>query len=257
VLEPVAAAMEYEGSLDRNRVTMVLDAGGGTTDVTMMQLGPSYRRKVDREPHVLGVAGDRVGGNDLDIKLAWRCIMPLLGKDSTSMDGLPIPSPVLWDAVSTNDIPAQKRFYASDLHHIRRGAAEPDKLERLVTLQQKTLTYRLSRSAELAKIHLSSAETGTLPLGYLDPELSVPFSRVEFADAIERELKIFERLVNDVQVQAGTRPEVVYVTGGTANSPVIHEWLSRLVGSEADIVTGDLFAGVTSGLARIAHSRYG
>ena len=44
MFEPIAAALDYERSIERDVVALVLDAGGGTTDCSMVRIGPSFRR---------------------------------------------------------------------------------------------------------------------------------------------------------------------------------------------------------------------
>ncbi|MCX3880557.1 hypothetical protein NAH03_24175, partial [Stenotrophomonas maltophilia] len=42
-------------------------------------MGPQWRERADRQQSLLGHSGCRIGGNDLDIALAFKCLMPLLG----------------------------------------------------------------------------------------------------------------------------------------------------------------------------------
>jgi len=96
-------------------LALVLDAGGGTTDCSMVKVGPSYKGKSVRDESILGYAGTRIGGTDMDIKLAMRKIMPYFGKDSLRNSGLPIPSSVFWNAVSINDVNAQTNFFSEGI----------------------------------------------------------------------------------------------------------------------------------------------
>ena len=58
---------------------LVVDIGGGTTDCSLLLMGPQWRSRLDREASLLGHSGCRIGGNDLDIALAFKNLMPLLG----------------------------------------------------------------------------------------------------------------------------------------------------------------------------------
>ncbi|MDG2840340.1 molecular chaperone, partial [Vibrio parahaemolyticus] len=69
--EPVAAGLEYEATLSEDKIILVVDIGGGTTDCSLIQMGPSWRGKADRTASLLAHSGQRVGGNDLDIALAF------------------------------------------------------------------------------------------------------------------------------------------------------------------------------------------
>lgn len=77
--EPVAAGLDYEATLREEKRVLVVDIGGGTTDCSMLLMGPQWRQRADRENSLLGHSGCRVGGNDLDIALAFKNLMPLLG----------------------------------------------------------------------------------------------------------------------------------------------------------------------------------
>jgi len=259
LMEPIAAALDFERSLSTNLIALVLDAGGGTTDCSMIKLGPSYIHLSERNDSVLGYAGDRVGGTDLDIKLALRKIMPYFGKDSLLNNGLPIPTTLFWNAIAINDVNAQARFLAGStgLEIASYLAQSTDKktLQRLQHLHKNKLTIRLHRSAELAKIHLSDRDPINLPLRYIEPELVIALSRHDLKESIQHELNVFLSLMKDVERQAGVKPNVIYVTGGTAKSPIVEEWI-RSHYRNAEIVVGDAFGSVASGLTTWAHRIY-
>lgn len=247
MLEPIAAALHFEQSLTEDMRVLVLDIGGGTTDCSMIDVGPSHRQH--RREALLGYyAGRRSGGVELDIQLAVRKLMPPLGRGHCE-----VPDQVYWDAAKVNDIPAQNRFLSAarghelELHLSRAPADEKRLIRRLIALHSNAQTLRLNRSAELAKIHLTKQETCQLSLDYLDDELMVDVSRDEFRAAIARNVESFLQLVIEVEKQAGTKPDLVYVTGGTAKSPIVQNFLnSNLAGYPIEY--GNLFGSVGSGL---------
>lgn len=252
LFEPIAAALDYERTIERDVIALVLDAGGGTTDCSMVRIGPSYREMPNRQASVLGYSGDRIGGTDFDVKLAIHRIMPHFGKDTLLSSGLPVPSPVYWNAVTINDVHALADFASErtgrEIEQLLAHAQEKDKVARLLELHQGRHTYRLNRSAELGKIALSDRDTISLPLQYIEPEFVLSLSRDDLRAAVGRELDKFIGLMQEAQAQAGVAPDVIYVTGGTAKSPMIEECLRAHYG-DVDIVVGDLFGSVTSGLA--------
>lgn len=257
--EPIAAALDYERTLDKDRTVLVLDAGGGTTDCSVIRVGPSYRERVVRSDTILGCTGGRVGGSDIDVKLAMRTIMPHFGKGSLLNTGLPIPNALFWDAVSVNDVNAQARFasdaMARELSATLACATEKKKVSRLQKLHKGRQSYRLNRSSELAKIHLSDRDQVNLPLRYIEPELLIEVTRNDLKQAANRELNVFVSLMREAVRQAQTDPDVIYVTGGTAKSPVVSDFIrSEFYGVE--IVVGDLFGSVASGLTTWAHRIY-
>ena len=68
--EPIAAGLSFERRLDENKTVLVVDIGGGTSDCAMVRMGPDHLNKEDRSDDFLAHTGERVGGNDLDIRLA-------------------------------------------------------------------------------------------------------------------------------------------------------------------------------------------
>ncbi len=252
LLEPIAAALDYERSITSDLTVLVLDAGGGTTDCSMVRVGPSYRGRAERSDSVLGNTGTRVGGIDVDIKLAMRRIMPLLGSDDVLDTGLPVPTSIFWAAAAVNDVTAQSEFYSKrtgfQIDQLQKQVRDTTRLRRIEAVYNGRLTYQLNRSAELAKIELSEREESHLDLDYVERGLKGSVSSRGLEVAIERELAVFVALMREAESQAQTSPDVVYVTGGTARSPIIERYIRKHF-RDVPLVVGDLFGSVTSGLA--------
>ncbi len=68
--EPIAAGLSFERNLDDNKTVLVVDIGGGTLDCATLCMGPDHRGRRERKADFFGHSGERVGGNDLDIR--WR-----------------------------------------------------------------------------------------------------------------------------------------------------------------------------------------
>ncbi|MGO2243368.1 MAG: molecular chaperone [Halomonas sp.] len=257
LLEPVAAAIDFERTLERDLMVLVVDLGGGTTDCTMMPLGPTYRRatEVERLASVLAHSGDRMGGLDLDIRLSHHLLMPAFGKGTSTLDRMPMPAHFFWDGCAVNDLELQRRFINEDLAYYASRAAEPAKLERLLELQQRKAMPRLQMTAEVAKIWLSNQEHVLADLSYVEPDFNIAVSRADYEAAIEKPLHKFMGLAQEAVKQAGRLPDLVYVTGGTAQAPIIRAALQEALG-DVEIVSGNLFQGVVSGLSVWANQLY-
>jgi hypothetical chaperone protein len=193
---------------------------------------------------------DCIGGIDLDNKLSLMTIMPHFGKNGLLTNGLPVPATFFTQAVRINDVSAQQDFSSnrtgSELERCCMMSTD-EKLLRLKHLRDQKLGLRLSQSAEIAKISLSAQEQIDLPLAFIEEHFSVPIKRSELAEAIKDELKQFELLINESLRQADTQPEAIFVTGGTAISPVIQNWIHSMF-PEIDVVIGNHFGSVTTGL---------
>jgi len=250
--EPMAAAFDFESTLNDERLVLVVDIGGGTTDCSFVRVGPGRINARDREPDVLGHAGERLGGNDYDQALALKALMPDFGLGDRLTTGLPIANHYFVDAVSTNDVNAQQRFYSRDngerFAEILRDAVHPDRFRRLARLRSGRGSYRLLRQAELGKIGLSADETVTVDLTFVDPTLSPAVTRGQLAESTERLLGHLGGLIDEVVRLAQTAPDAVYLTGGMARSAVVRSHLERMVG-DVPLIDSDHFTSVTRGLA--------
>ncbi|KXF82034.1 molecular chaperone [Enterovibrio coralii] len=253
--EPVAAGLEYESTLTRDKTVLVVDIGGGTTDCSLIQMGPSWQGQDDRRASLLAHSGCRVGGNDLDIHLAFEQLMPLFGKNSTLQRGIAMPIPQFWNPIAINNVAAQSDFYASAnrqvLQQLMRDASEPDLIARLLKVQRHTLGYQIVRSAEEAKIALSEQAEFSANIALSGEALSASISTAQLSDAIASPVAKVAELVNEALAQAETKPDAIFMTGGSARSPILRALLETTLPG-VPIVAGDYFGSVTSGLVRHA-----
>jgi hypothetical chaperone protein len=253
--EPVAAGLEFEATLKQETRVLVVDIGGGTTDCSMLLMGPEWHDKSDRSASLLGHSGCRVGGNDLDIMLAFKELMPLLGLGGATEKGTALPALPWWNAVAINDVPAQSDFYATAskklLLDLIRDAREPEKVKRLLKVWQQRLGYRLVRAAEESKIALSEQAEVTTQLAFIEQSLETAISVQGLEAAIAQPLERIQEQVKMALDASGTRPDVIYLTGGSARSPVLRQALQQQL-PDIPLASGDDFGSVTAGLARWA-----
>ncbi len=254
-LEPVAAGLEYEARLEEEKKVLVVDIGGGTTDCSLLLMGPQWRTRSDREQSLLGHSGCRIGGNDLDIMLAFKQLMPLLGLGGDTEKGIALPILPWWNAVAINDVPAQSDFYSTAngrlLADLARDARETDKVSLLQKVWRQRLSYRLVRAAEESKIALSSQANHDAALDFILPELLTAIGQDDLATAVTQPLqKVLEQVTLALDASQ-TQPDVIYLTGGSARSPLIRQALSQML-PHIPIQGGDDFGSVTTGLTRWA-----
>lgn len=257
--EPVAAGFEYESNLTQETKVLVVDIGGGTTDCSMLLMGPQQAKSAERNHDLLSHSGERVGGNDFDIAFALKGLMPSFGLNSLLKTGKPMPSNSFWQAMAINNINDQTEFYsatnARHLAQLMRDAEQPALLSRLLTVQKQKLSYRVVNAAEQTKIALTDQAEQLIDLSDIDEGLSVQLNRDDFAVACKRELTSIATLMKDAITQANCQPDVVFVTGGTAKSPILNQFLKQQF-TNTEIVIGDHFGSVTAGLTRWANTIY-
>ncbi len=249
--EPIAAGLNFEQSLTTDKTVLVVDVGGGTTDCAMVRMGPSHRNKSQRVQDFIGHSGERVGGNDLDIQLAGKHLMPLFGMNSTLKSGINVPTKAFWDAVSTNDVGAQANFIDKStgfhLDQLQRDCTQPELIKRFINLRNDKQNHHLVRSSEQTKILLSNDISTRVDLGYLEAHLSCDINREQFAHAIQRPLDKMTNLMTEAINQAGCKPDLIFVTGGSAQSPVIRHAIEQKLG-DIQVLDGDHFGSVAAGL---------
>ncbi|MCG7533857.1 molecular chaperone [Pseudoalteromonas sp. OOF1S-7] len=257
--EPLAAGIDYESRLNQDQQVLVVDIGGGTSDCSFVQMGPGFRDKADRSADFLAHTGKRIGGNDLDIALAFHTLMPVCGLGSQFTSGLPLPNPLFWQACKINDIQMQSDFYSAqmqrELNGMLRDVCEPEKLERLLKIQRSKMTHQFVRQGELTKIALSDRDSHTAQLDFLDQALSVDINAREMAESVASCLEQAAVLAEQAIADAGKRPDMIYLTGGSAQSPLLKLALQQRLG-DIPMVNGDNFGSVTAGLTKWASRLY-
>ena len=257
--EPLAAGIDYESDLKQDQKVLVIDIGGGTSDCSFVQMGPSFRGNSQRDADFLAHSGKRVGGNDLDIALSYHGLMPLLGLGSTFKSGLPLPNQPFWQACKINDVNLQSQFYSAqhyrELSAQLRDVSAPELYKRLIHLQQNKQGHQLVQQAEAAKIALTSANSFNCDLAFLDNSLSKDISVADLALAVDDSISQIVTLAKQAITDANTTPDVIYLTGGSAQSPLIKAALSEHLG-KIKMVNGDHFGSVTAGLTKWASILY-
>lgn len=257
--EPVAAAIEYERTLTREQKVLVVDIGGGTSDISVVRLGPQLRQNTCRVADLLGHAGRRIGGVDMDIKFAIYGLMPALGRGTLALSGRPLPSALFSDAVNIIDIQAQENFYQKatekTIAALVANAQQPALVQRLVTLYRHHLSYYLVQQAEQAKIELASVNTQQVSLARLEPDLAIDLSADALSQAIYVELNGIRKLVQDCLQNAGSAPDQIFLTGGASAAAGVVGVLQQVL-PDTPIMRGDRFGSVGKGLCSIAKQLY-
>ncbi len=254
-LEPVAAAFQYERTLDHDELILIGDFGGGTSDFSIVRVGPSVRERGRQPADLIGNAGVGLAGDAFDAQIIRRLVSPQLGSKSwyKSMDKrLPMPAwPYSglerWHHLSflkTSEVIEQ-------LENIKASALEPGMIDSLMHLIKYDLGYQLHRSVQKLKTSLSSNEEAEFE--FIDGDLVIrdTVSRATFEGWIDRELgliaKCVDGLIESSRVPAA-KIDAVFLTGGTSFVPAVRRIFETRFGAEK-IRSGNEFTSVAMGLA--------
>jgi hypothetical chaperone protein len=260
VFEPVAAAAQYEQSVTREETVLVADIGGGTSDFSIVRIGPARRRRSDRRDDILANTGVRVGGTDFDRNLSMAAVMPALGLGTELVDKqLPMPRSVYadlawWPTINLCYTPKIVR----EAQEVHRLAVEPERTQRLLTVLTKHLGHRIAFAVEDAKIALSGAPAATIDLAFVEVGLHAPTSREGFDDVIAHELMRLRLAVWNCLALAGIDAEgvdTVFMTGGSSLVPSVEAVIRDEIPNAA-VKRGDDFLSVALGLTLEAQARY-
>jgi len=252
-LEPIAAAFDYERRIGRESLTLIADIGGGTSDFTVVRLGPARVDRADRTGDVLATSGIHVAGTDYDRKLSIEHVMPLLGLRHIGPQGREVPAPVFFDLATwhlINWLYTPKAWQQAQ--ELRVNYTDTHLHDRLLAVLRHHLGHRIASDVELAKIRSSSSESPTpIDLAYVEPGLGAQLD----AAAVERHLA---GLLGHVMASArecvkraglaGSDLDAIYLTGGSSALRPFRQALRRTFPG-VELVEGDMFGGVASGLA--------
>jgi hypothetical chaperone protein len=249
--EPIAAAMDYETTVDREQIVLVADIGGGTSDFSLVRVGPRQRSRSERKDDILANHGVHIAGTDFDRHIELGHILPACGYRAFGPSGREVPSKVYfdlatWHLINTVYAPARvaelarmKSFYADLRQHAR-----------LMTVVTQRLGHALIGQAEAAKIAVAEGGETTLDLGAIDAGLRVALHEHEAMDAIGADLGRIVAAADDTLAQAGLareRVDALYFTGGsTGLKPLADRIAARF--PAARVMRGDRFASVAQGL---------
>lgn len=238
--EPIAAALYHHDGLERAEDTLIVDIGGGTTDVTQARLG-------DRAggPRVYGSYGEPVGGTDIDYFLNLYGLMPLFGRNRCQLGAHRYA-----EAANVRNVVEQRAFRQADLSE-RAGEFAP----RLARLQLDGGTTYLNHEAERSKIRLAEAAQSWVDLSRFEAGLLADLGQEHLARATGEVFPKVRRVVSQALDAMPAPPERIFLTGGSSRSPLIQA-LVRELAPGVPLLVGNPSFSVVSGLALRAAERY-
>ncbi len=232
--EPVAAAFYYESTLDHDEQILIGDFGGGTSDFSLLRVGPSARKTSHDSRSVLGNEGLPLAGDAFDAKIIRHVVSPALGAGSfLNSHGKKLP------------VPNWVYFKLERWHHLSFLRSR----ETLNMLQ--SVGFYLHRAVQRTKAALSQADSDRFVFQDGDVELNAVVERVQFESWIAEELAGVEQKVDALLRKTGIDArdiDMVFLTGGSSFVPSVRRIFENRFG-EQKIRTGDEFTSVARGLA--------
>ncbi len=250
--EPIGAAYHYERALDHEELVLIGDFGGGTSDFSLVRVGPSKSKKQQR---ILGNEGVGLAGDSFDASIIRHLVSPRLGEGTSyrSMNKtLPVPRWVYSKLERWHHLSFLKTGETLQmLQSVRTMADEPDRINALLFLIENDLGYALHQSVQRTKVNLSrDLET---PFTFVDGDVDINLRirRKLFESWITYHMEAIraciDRLLAATGVQA-TDVDRIFLTGGSSFVPAVRGIFAERFG-ESKIASGDEFTSVANGLA--------
>jgi hypothetical chaperone protein len=259
--EPVAAAYEFRHQLTEVRTVLIADFGGGTSDFTVLRMGPQRFCNEDiLSTHGLSIAGDRFDG-----MMMRHLIAPNFGSEVTyrmphTNADMRIPQRLLNYLSSPADIGFLSRDeIMTFLKKAQQWATDPGdakKMNRLFALVEEHLSYKLYKAIESTKIALSSHSLALFSFRHPELDVEQEILAPRFDQVTQPLVESITSALDETLNRAGLRAdqiEIVCCTGGTAKIPALNRELVRRFGADK-LRQHRHFHSVIGGLADRAYS---
>jgi hypothetical chaperone protein len=254
-MEPIAAAHYYGSTLDHDELILIGDFGGGTSDFSLVHVGPNIRRKEKASGSIVGNAGVGIAGDAFDAKIIRHLVSPALGAGSELRSlGKILPAPN-WVYIKLERWHHLSLLKARDVLQMLKGvqaqSLEPEKIKALIHFINEDLGFHLHRAVQKVKSDLSNDPQATFQFsdGFVD--LAATVQRASFEEWISEELAEIERCVDSLLASSGVQPkdvDMVFLTGGSSFVPAVKRIFETRFGKKK-IRGGNEFTSVARGLA--------
>jgi hypothetical chaperone protein len=255
-MEPIAAAYAYESTLDHDELILIGDFGGGTSDFSLLHVGPGVRARGRSLKDLLGNSGLGLAGDTFDARIVRKLVSPALGADSLarSLNKL-LPAVPAWIYANLERWHYLSFLKTRNVNQILKSAhanaLEPEKIEALINLIDEDLGYQLHQAVQRLKVELSHEETARFQFRDGSMNIQSVVTREEFETWIVDDLESIERCVDGLLETSGIAASAVdrvFLTGGTSFVPAVRRIFETRF-TAPRVRTGNEFTSVARGLA--------
>jgi hypothetical chaperone protein len=261
--EPVAAAYAYEARLQQDERILIGDFGGGTSDFTIISVGPGVRRRGRQASDILGTDGVPIAGDAFDKRIIRNLVAPRLGMGGEYLSPpnkfLPVPSWPYerlerWHYLSFLKSPSTLEM----LERIRRTASTPERLEAFLLLIKNELGYQLHEAVQRTKFELSAVSEAEFAFESGPVSIRKKITRADFEKWIAAEIASMSGCVDRLMTASGLAYgdiDRVFLTGGSSFVPAVRRIFAERFGDEK-VTGGEELTSVATGLALRAREQW-
>lgn len=257
--EPIAAGLDYLTKSDDEKIVLIADFGGGTSDFTLMKIHKGQYSQDD----ILGLSGIFSAGDVLDGVMMRDFIAPHFGsKFEYQLPGgtniLQFPRNLLKKICSPAHIThLREKDTWEFLQHINKFAlsdVESKKMQNLFNLVEAQLGFPLFHEIEKTKIVLGKEKSAHFKFNSYDLDIEESIDSLDYAHSVFPTVEEIMNTMMEVFSQSGIGPQdvdQVCLTGGTSQFPMIRRNLEKVFGKEK-MIEHNIYQSVVSGLAQYA-----
>jgi hypothetical chaperone protein len=257
--EPIAAAFDFKQQLSETKTALVADFGGGTSDFTVIRIGPQPFHPRD----VLAIGGISQAGDALDGTVMRNRLSRHFGADVAyavpySQNVLRMPAHLMARLCSAADIALLSRRDTQEfLRNVQKWALTGEdklKIDRLFCLVDEQLGFPVFESIEVAKRQLSERLQANLEFRHPAIAIEEVVKREELESYFSPVVEQITATLDETVKASGVgydQIDLVCCTGGTARVPLLQRELVRRFG-ERKIQERNHFHSIVHGLARRA-----
>lgn len=260
--EPIAAGLDYQSANKKEKIVLITDFGGGTSDFTLMK----FHQGLYSQEDILGLSGVFIAGDVLDGVMMRDFISPHFGsqfeyKLPGSTNTLQFPRNLLKKICSPAHIThLREKDTWEFLQHIKAfGLSELDqrRMKNLLTLVECQLGFPLFHEIEKVKVKLGKEPNTPFHYSFLDMDVEQDVTAAGYRISVRPTVQEVMGVMMDVFKQSGLSVndvDEVVLTGGTSQFPLIREELTRIFGKDK-LSEHNIYQSVVNGLAQFALRR--
>ncbi|MFT7722591.1 MAG: Hsp70 family protein [Roseateles sp.] len=249
--EPIAAAFDFEQQASREQLVLVADIGGGTSDFSVVRVGPERMRRLARRDDILASHGLHVAGTDFDRHIELAGMLQAFGYRALGPSGREVPSGLYFDLATWHLInTCYAPLRVAEWRGMKGWFGDARQHARLMTVLDERLGHDLAARAEGAKIAISGGADTTVDLGHVEPGLLLPLGERTAVAALRADLDRIIATAHETVALAGLTADQVdalYFTGGSTGLRLLVDGMAAGFPAAAR-VSGDRFASVAAGL---------
>jgi hypothetical chaperone protein len=224
--------LAHEKNVVGEKLALVIDIGGGTSDFSIIRLSQDYTRDRNRAQDILANTGVRIGGNDCDKAINLDAVMPLLGM-GTQYGDKNLDMPLLmyhelseWSKINWCYTPQN----INAVRNLIREANEPEKIIRLEEVLEYQLGHKILNVSEEMKITLSEKEKAKGDYSFIDAECTIAMTQSQMNKLLTKTLAPVQKMMLGTLKTGNVTANdiaIVVLTGGSTGLPVFQHWIAK------------------------------